>query len=221
MGRALLNASQVASSEAPFLLVMAGTPGLHPHLNTMSATFWSRAEKLGIGRLDEAAAALALARPLAEQAPAIIFDEDALARVVEESQCYPYFLQLWGAALWTATRTRAATRMDGPLVNAAALEFGRQSSAYYEDRREELERQELLAVAAGVAAAFAERATLRSGELNAMIAEALPGESSAAQVLECRDRLAMVGYVWKPPDAEDVWQPGIPSLMTYVAAHAS
>ena len=221
VGRALLNASQVASSEAPFLLVMAGTPGLHPHLNTMSATFWSRAEKLGIGRLDEAAAALALARPLAEQAPAIIFDEDALARVVEESQCYPYFLQLWGAALWTATRTRAATRIDGPLVNAAALEFGRQSSAYYEDRREELERQELLAVAAGVAAAFAERATLRSGELNAMIAEALPGESSTAQVLECRDRLAMVGYVWKPPDAEDVWQPGIPSLMTYVAAHAS
>lgn len=62
VGRALLNASQIASSEAPFLLVMAGTPGLHPHLDTMSATFWSRVEKLGIGRLDEAAAALALVR---------------------------------------------------------------------------------------------------------------------------------------------------------------
>ena len=96
MGRALLNASQAVSSEAPFLLVMAGTPGLQPHLDTMSATFRSRAEKLGIGRLDEAAAGLALVRPLAEQVPAIMFDEGALAHVVEENQRYPCFLQLWG-----------------------------------------------------------------------------------------------------------------------------
>ena len=220
VGQALLNASQTVSAEAPFLLAMAGTPGLQPHLNAMSVTFWSRAEKLGIGRLDEAAAALALARPLAEQTPAITFDEVALVRVVEESQGYPYFLQLWGAALWTAARSRDAARIDEPLVAVAAPEFGQQSSAYYEDRREELERQELLAVAAGVGAAFGGRATLRSGELNALIAEALPADNSTAQVLRCRDRLAAIGYVWKPPDAEDVWQPGIPSLMDYVAVHA-
>ena len=219
VGRVLLNASQAVSSEAPFLLVMAGTPGLQPHLNTMSATFWSRAEKLGIGRLDEAAAALALVRPLAEQAPAINFDEGALAHVVEESQRYPYFLQLWGAALWAAARSRGATRIDQSLVADAASEFDRQRTAYYEDRREELERQELLAVAADVAGAFDGRATLHSSELNAVIAEALPGETSTAEVLGCRDRLAMVGYVWKPPDAEAIWQPGIPSLMTYVAGH--
>ena len=219
VGRALLNASQVASSEAPFLLVMAGTPGLQPHLDTMSATFWSRAEKLGIGRLDEAAAGLALVRPLAEQMPAIVFDESALAHVVEESQRYPYFLQLWGASLWATARSRAATRIDGSLVADAAPEFGRQRTAYYEDRREELERQELLAVGARVAGAFGGRATLHSRELNAVIAEALAQASSTAEVLGCRDRLAMLGYVWKPPDAEAVWQPGIPSLMTYVAGH--
>ena len=219
VGRVLLNASQAVSAEAPFLLVMAGTPGLQPHLNTMSATFRSRAEKLGIGRLDEAAAALALVRPLAEQAPAINFDEGALAHVVEESQRYPYFLQLWGAALWAAARSRGATRIDQSLVADAASEFDRQRTAYYEDRREELERRELLAVAADVAGVFDGRATLHSSELNAVIAEALPGETSTAEVLGCRDRLAMVGYVWKPPDAEAVWQPGIPSLMTYVAGH--
>ena len=70
-----------------------------------------------------------------------------------------------------------------------------------------------------VAGAFDGRATLHSSELNAVIAEALPGQISTAEVLGCRDRLAMVGYVWKPPDAEAVWQPGIPSLMTYVAGH--
>ena len=220
VGRALLNAGQMVSAEAPFLLVMAGTPGLQPHLNTMSATFWSRGEKLGIGRLDEAAAAAALVRPLAEQTPAIAFDEAALARVVEESQGYPYFLQLWGAALWTAARSRGAARIDEPLVAAAAPELGRQKSAFYEDRREELERHGLLAAAAGMAGAFGDRATLRSSELNAAIAETLAPDRSTAQVLECRDRLAMVGYVWKPPDGGDAWQPGIPSLMDYVAFHA-
>ncbi len=219
VGRALLNASRTVSAEAPFLLVMAGTPGLQPHLDTMAATFRGRAEKLGIGRLDEAAAALALVRPLAEQRPAVTFDEAALARVVEESQGYPYFIQLWGAALWTAARAARATRIDESLVAAAAPGFGRRRSAYYEDRHEELERQELLAAASGVAAAFDGRTTLCSGELNAAIAEALAAGSTAAQVLRCRDRLATVGYVWKPPDAEDVWQPGIPSLLDYVASH--
>lgn len=206
---------------------MAGTPGLQAHLNTMSATFWSRAEKLGIDaeklgidRLDEAAAAQALVRPLAEQRPMIVFDDGALAGVVEESQGYPYFLQLWGAALWNAARTRSATRIDDPLVALAVPEFVRQRSAYYEDRREELEREELLDLAAGVAAAFGERTALRSRELNAVIADASPGGDSTAQVLQYRDRLATLGYVWKPPEAEDLWQPGIPSLMDYIAAHA-
>ena len=220
VGRTLLNASQSVSAGAPFLLVMAGTPGLQPHLNTMSATFWSRAEKLGIDRLDEAAAASALVRPLAEQMPAIVFDGRALARVVEESQRYPYFLQLWGAALWTAARAGETTLIDEPVVAAAAPEFHRQRSAYYEDRREELEREELLDLAAGVAAAFGEGATLRSRELNAIIAAASPEDDTTAQVLRYRDRLAALGYVWKPPDAEDLWQPGIPSLMDHVAAHA-
>ena len=76
-----------------------------------------------------------------------------------------------------------------------------------------------------MASAFDSRATLRSGELNelnalnAVIAKALPGEISTAELLGYRDRLAMVGYVWKPPDAAAVWQPGTPSLMTYVAGH--
>ena len=220
VGQWLLNASQTVSAEAPFLLVMAGTPGLQPHLNTMSASFWSRGEKIGVGRLDDAASAAALVRPLAEQTPAIAFDGAALARVVEESQGYPYFLQLWGAALWTAARSRGAARIDESLVAAAAPEFGRERSAFYEDRREELERHGLLAVAAGMAAVFEGRETLRGGELNAAIADTLATDGSTAQVLECRDRLATVGYVWKPPDGEDAWQPGIPSLMDYVALHA-
>ena len=88
-GQALLNAAQTVSAEAPFLLVMAGTPGLQMHLNDMSATFWSRGEKMGIGLLDPEAAALALTRPMAAANPPITFDDGTLARVVEESERYP------------------------------------------------------------------------------------------------------------------------------------
>ena len=109
VGRALLNAGQSVAAAAPFLLVLAGTPGLTLHLDRMSATFWNRARHVGVGLLDEEAAAAALVRPFAEQSPAITFDEAALRRVLDESQCYPYFIQLWGAALWDAAAQHGRT----------------------------------------------------------------------------------------------------------------
>ena len=218
-GQALLNASQTVSAEAPFLMVMAGTPDLQGHLNDMSATFWSRGEKMGIGRLDPKASAQALTRPMLAAQPPIAFDDDALAHVVEESQRYPYFLQIWGSVLWSAARRAGRRRIDHVLVAQAAVDFGAQRSAYHEDRREELERGELLPLAASVAREFSARPTLRSHELNAMIAES-SGVDGIGEVLRRRDQLAMVGFIWKPPDSEDAWQPGIPSLMTYVSAHA-
>ena len=72
-------------------------------------------------------------------------------------------------------------------------------------------------MATTVANAFSEQARLRSAALNAVIAEAMPEDTETGAVLRCRDRLAAVGYIWKPP-AEDAWQPGIPSLMAYIAA---
>ena len=217
-GQALLNAAQTVSAEAPFLLVMAGTPGLHMHLNDMSATFWSRGEKMGIGRLEPEAAALALTRPMAAANPPITFDDDALAQVVEESQRYPSFLQICGSALWSAAQAAGATRINAVVVAQAASDFATQRSAYYEDRREELERRELLPLAASVARAFSTQKTLRSHELNAVIAES-SGVDEFREVLQRRDQLATVGFVWKPPAAEDAWQPGIPSLMSYVSDH--
>ena len=63
VGKVLLNASQKVRAKAPFLLVLAGTPGLREHLNSMSATFWNRCKQLGIGRLTRAATAEALTGP--------------------------------------------------------------------------------------------------------------------------------------------------------------
>ena len=59
--------------------------------------------------------------------------------------------------------------------------------------------------------------TLRRTTLNAAIADApLKGRNGDAEVLRCRHRLADLGYIWNPPDAEDLRQPGVPTLMDYV-----
>ena len=55
----LLNASQQVRAEAPFLLVLAGTPGLLAHLGRTDATFWDR---LGKGLLHARGKPLALPR---------------------------------------------------------------------------------------------------------------------------------------------------------------
>ena len=123
VGHALLNASQSVAAASPFLLVMAGTPELQAHLNTLSATFWNRAEQIGIGRLDDDAAAAAVANPLVELTPSITLVEAALERIVAESQGYPYFLQLWGDALWHAAKDTPTTRIDDAVVAAAKPAF--------------------------------------------------------------------------------------------------
>ena len=217
VGRSLLNASQSVAAVAPFLLALAGTPGLEPHLHTMSATFWDRARQLGIGRLDETAAAAALTHPLARQEPAVAFTDPALRQVIDESQGYPYFLQVWGAALWEAAEATGETVIDASVTARARPAFEGERSTYYQHRRNELERRALLPVAARVADAFAGRATLAQDALDTAIAGA-PGIDSASQVTQCRDRLAAVGYVWNPPGAGDSWQAGIPSLMHHVRA---
>ncbi len=217
VGQALLNASQTVRRSSPFLLVMAGTPGLQHHLNTMAATFWSRSEKLGIGRLEDEAAAAALVRPLASETPSVSFDGDALAQVLEASQGYPYFLQLWGRELWRAKGD--ALRIDQTLVQAARGAVEASKTAYYEDRREELVRLDLHGVASTVAQAFTARASVPGRELDAAIVSALADGASHADVLRCQDALADTGYVWKPPAAGDAWEPGIPSLMDYIQEH--
>ncbi len=213
----LLNASQSVAADAPMLLVLAGTPGLQAHLNTISATFWNRARQIGVGRLDAEATAAALTRPLAVHSPVIAFEDAALARVVAESQGYPYFVQLWGDALWHAANDTAETRIGDALLTTAKHSFDRERTDYYEDRRYELEQRGLTGVSVSVAAAFRESATLTGRALKSAIAAARP-DGACADVLQLQEELTGIGYVWRLPGAGDLWEPGIPSLMSYIEA---
>ena len=220
VGNALLNASQQVRADAPFLLVLAGTPGLAAHLGAMNASFWSRLGegRLGIGLLSEAAARAALVEPLAAHGESI--DADALAMVVEESQRYPYFIQLWGEALWTGHLSSGATRLTAAHAASARPDVAARITDYYEDRYLELDQSGWLAVAERVAERFRSQPTLTYEELKVSVAEGLAGD--AGQMHAALNALQRLGFVWRPPGQLPPvrYEPGIPSLMDFVLDHA-
>ena len=213
VGRALLNLSQEVRRRAPFLLVLAGTPNLPAHLNRMGATFWSRAEQLGIGRLTEEASLDALLEPFSEHG--VTVGSPVLAPVIAESEGYPFFLQLWGAALWRQLQASGGSTLTPAHVAAARPEFDRRRDAYCETRFRELETKGLVAAAAAIAEKFADQAELPDPTLRATVATTLPEASDAPRLQAALDALADLGYVWRSPTARD-WTPGIPSLMDYL-----
>ena len=224
VGRLLLNASQNVRVDAPFLLILAGTPGLAEHLGAMNASFWNRLDdgRLGIGLLSDTAARAALVEPL--EAHDVTIDADALDAAVEESQHYPYFLQIWGRALWRQRTTTGVTHLTTVHSRAARRDVVARVTDYYEDRYLELDRSGNLAVAEHVAARARCRTTLSYEELKAAVAEGLaPPDPPRQQVHEALADLQRLGFVWRPPGQAPParYEPGIPSLMDHVLDHAS
>lgn len=222
LGGALLNASQRVRGEAPFLLVLAGTPGLPAHLDAMDASFWGRLGEgnLGVGLLDETAAGEALTTPL--DAHGVAVEDDALRRVVRHSQRYPYFIQLWGDALWKrhlATSTRALTRADTAAAQPAVAML---VAEYYQDRYREIETAGLRSAAKAVARVFQARAAATDRDVDAALADDTDLSDAAARIA-AREALNRLGYLWCPPSQTPpiVWTAGIPSLMAYVLERAS
>ena len=218
VGRLLLNAAQDATGSAPFLLVLAGTPDIEDGLRGIGASFWHRAEICPLGRLDPEAAAEAIRRPLADHE--ISIESEALERIVRESHGYPYFVQLWGRAVWK----RAAPSPDGnrrvteAVMEAAAREFETTRDRDYRLRYNELKAASLLPAARELALAFRENERLSDTALDDAVERGAaagngPDAESAARTLR------HLGFVWQS-DSAPVWEPGIPSLMDYLREHA-
>ena len=221
VGQLLLNVSQEVRANAPFLLVLAGTPGLPAHLSTMDASFWGRLGegRLGIGLLSDAAARAALVKPLAAHGVGI--DADALTAVVEESQRYPYFIQLWGDALWKQRLATGTTRLTAAHADAARPNVIARVTDYYQDRYRELEAGALLPAAVATAPLFRTGAAATASD-HAIDAALAATSADGAARLAAREALHRLGYLWSPPGQLPpvVWIAGIPSLMTHVLDHA-
>ena len=213
--RELLNVSQAVLTEAPFLLVLAGTPGLHPLLMSVGATFVERSQMMGIGRLDEKGAAEAISKPL--QQDGISIEENTLSRVVADAQCYPYFLQLWGRALWDVAAERDADRLTDADVDRTMSSIQAERNKFYTSRYLMMLDDEALLIAAdAVADAFQDRESINVDWLPEIIERALPDERGRRdKASRLSKKLQRMDYVWSPPGLI-VAEPGIPSFMTFI-----
>lgn len=110
---------RTAQQSLPVVLVGAGLPQLPGKMGRAK----SYAERLFdfpiIGPLPEAAARLAITKPAADQG--VSFEPLALARIVQETRGYPYFLQEWGKHAWDVAEKSPITVQDVERATASAI----------------------------------------------------------------------------------------------------
>ena len=95
MAGVLLNESQtIRGEDHPFLLVLAGTPDLPGTLRKSEAGFWVRSEICRLGQLSPEEAMQAITIPL--EKAGVSFAPGVAEQIVERTDCYPYFIQVWG-----------------------------------------------------------------------------------------------------------------------------
>ena len=218
VGRWLLNAAPRAGRDAPFLLILAGSANLRARLSEMGVSSWSRAESLRIGRLAPSATGEAIRRPLAEEGVEI--EEDALARIVQESDGYPFFVQLWGHALWNRVQELPGgeRRVTVAVVESAMADFEAERGCHFKETVSGLETDGFLPAAREVALAFRGGARLSYTDFRNAVARGV-GDAGAPSRAEAADALERSGFVW-PAAGIPTWEPGIPSLMDYLLEHA-
>lgn len=110
---------KTAQQQLPVVLVGAGLPQLRGRTGKAK----SYAERLfdfpEVGALTEAAARDALVKPALAEGVAI--DDDALEAILDQTQCYPYFLQEWGKHAWDAADASPITREDVRVATSTAV----------------------------------------------------------------------------------------------------
>ena len=222
MGCALFNAWQELAPSHRIMLVLAGTPDLADHVNDMNATFASRSKKLLVGRLPPAGAREALIPPLEDAE--VRLSEEQEREALAECQEYPFFIQIWGEQLWLSARRGGTAALSKDQFREAMREAATTRASYYDERRTELKKLGLSAVAGAVAALYRkpDDRVSESG-LESAVWGALGGEATDGEVQHTLTQLKHCGLVWPSPQVRDDdeqrgrgWEAGIPSLMANI-----
>ncbi len=210
----LLNLHQIISPESPFMLVLAGTPGLRHFLSGVNATFVERSRKIGLGRLDEQSAADAISKPFAEQG--IQITDDALSTIVEDSQCYPYFLQEWGRSLWMEADKENLTCMTDEQVAIVKPNITIIKQDFYDERSDKIDVLGLRSTAVAIAKAFQDTKEMTKDAIMEIITDNLSVDSLNTQSdIERLQTFVDQDFIWRPLGSA-FYEPGIPSLMTHI-----
>jgi hypothetical protein len=110
---------RTAQRQLPVVLVGAGLPQLRGRTGRAK----SYAERLfdfpKVGPLEPEAAREAISKPAAKAG--VKFEDDALAKIVEETHRYPYFLQEWGKHVWNVADRSPISVEDVEIASESVL----------------------------------------------------------------------------------------------------
>ena len=227
------NGGQTAALRSPCIMLLAGTPGVQDKLGEAGCHFMERAKAFGVGLLDPDDAKESIRTPLADtvwrlkDGAHLTIDDDAMERILDESQRYPYFLQMWGHGLWehgTAHNKDAMTVEDLAVVQKEVK--AKQQSFYAARARDIVDDSELLTAANAIIRAFDKAAATGDGffrerialnaEIEIDLADAYPDRRALyAARLKALTTLIRLGFVWLPPK-EVQYAAGIPSYMSFI-----
>jgi hypothetical protein len=176
---------RTAQRRLPVILIGAGLPQLRGRMGRAK----SYAERLfdfpEVGPLPPEATRIAIKKPVETQGAEI--DDDALDRIVKETQGYPYFVQEWGKHSWDAADASPITAND--VVEASASAIAALDESFFKvrfDRLTPIEKRYLRAMAELGAGPH------RSGDIAAQLGREV---TSLAPI---RNHLITKGMVWSP-----------------------
>ena len=110
---------RLAQQQLPVTLVGAGLP----QLRTLTGRAKSYAERLfdfpQVGPLTPEAARYAIDKPVRDVSASI--SPEALSRIVYETHCYPYFVQMWGSHSWDVADESPISEEDVVVASKAAI----------------------------------------------------------------------------------------------------
>jgi len=117
---ALITALHRASQRRlPITLLGAGLPQLAGQMGKAKSYAERLFEFVPIGPLNESDAALALRKPARDEG--VDFTDEALERIFNETQGYPYFLQEWGKHSWDVAHDSPITADDVRTASKQAI----------------------------------------------------------------------------------------------------
>ena len=221
LARAMLNRFQSLAGRQPAGLLLAGTPALKPFLlsRAVNASFVERVPMI-VPRLfsgEQCREALDVPSWREWRMQEAVLDEAA-----KDSVGYPYFVQLWGKALWDAGWSRQT--LDEAALNAARNQVDAVRTEFYASRFDEFEqdavaaeidRDAMLKAVQSVAAAVeSPDDVLTTGDLDRLLQGAglAPGELVVGKrIIVENGFLTRIGGDWTA---------GIPSLATYIREHS-
>ena len=215
--RPFFDAVQTAKNGGqPFLLLAAGTPDA-PRRVREAATYNERGFRtVRVGRLQRPETITALAEPARMSGHPM--SADAAALLAEESQDYPYFIQLLGRATWKeAAEVGSGIGLDAARRGLAASRVP--VERFFSGRYDEAWSRKIASALEPLATLFVDRkGRLPQFELRERLVEIAAPDSFPLDEVALLDTLRDLGVVWEA--SPGVWEMGIPSFADFVLRHA-